>query len=158
MSFGIRNVPDRRAALREIARVAKPTATVAILELHAPRRGPLAAVAKAAVWLLPTVLGTLTGASQQYQHLQRSILSFPDDEEWRSQMAIAGLPVVHAQSMCYGAVWLYVAQTQAAYAAHMEKVMRLSRTPPPAAYKEWEAEQQAQQQGQQQEEQVDEPL
>jgi demethylmenaquinone methyltransferase / 2-methoxy-6-polyprenyl-1,4-benzoquinol methylase len=155
MSFGIRNVPDRRAALREIARVAKPTATVAILELHAPRRGPLAAVAKAAIWLLPTVLGTLGGASQQYQHLQRSILSFPDDEEWRSQMAIAGLPVVHAKSMCYGAVWLYVAQTQAAYAAHMDRLMKLHRTAPPAAYKEWEAEQQ---QAQQQQEQVDEPL
>src|SRR6185295_12154936 len=39
MAFGIRNVPDRVAALREMARVTRDGGRVAILELSEPRSG-----------------------------------------------------------------------------------------------------------------------
>ncbi|MFT5429758.1 MAG: demethylmenaquinone methyltransferase/2-methoxy-6-polyprenyl-1,4-benzoquinol methylase, partial [Myxococcota bacterium] len=41
IAFGIRNVPDRLAGLREMVRVCRPGGTIAVLELGEPRRGLL---------------------------------------------------------------------------------------------------------------------
>jgi isochorismate synthase/ubiquinone/menaquinone biosynthesis methyltransferase len=46
IAFGIRNVPDRSAALREMARVVRPGGRIAILELGEPRRGFMGGVAR----------------------------------------------------------------------------------------------------------------
>src|SRR5262249_7157774 len=46
IAFGIRNVPDRSAALREMARVVRPGGRVAILELSEPRSGILGPLAR----------------------------------------------------------------------------------------------------------------
>ncbi|KAG5175694.1 UbiE/COQ5 methyltransferase [Tribonema minus] len=109
MSFGIRNVPDRAKALREIHRVAAPGATVAIMDLHAPTTGIFAPLGRAAVKFLPTVLGLLSGAPDQYGHLERSIFAFPEPDAWQDAMRDAGLPVYRAVPLCLGCVWLYLA-------------------------------------------------
>src|SRR5262249_25586049 len=46
MAFGIRNVPDRSRALREIVRVTKPGGRVAILELSDPKAGIFSGIAR----------------------------------------------------------------------------------------------------------------
>src|SRR4051812_3643308 len=46
IAFGIRNVPDRAQALREMARVTRPGGRIAILELSEPRSGLLGALAR----------------------------------------------------------------------------------------------------------------
>jgi demethylmenaquinone methyltransferase/2-methoxy-6-polyprenyl-1,4-benzoquinol methylase len=46
IAFGIRNVPDRSAALAEMARVTKPAGRVAVLELGEPSVGWLSPVAR----------------------------------------------------------------------------------------------------------------
>ena len=44
IAFGIRNVPDREAGLREMARVTRSGGPVVVLELSEPRGGPMAAL------------------------------------------------------------------------------------------------------------------
>jgi demethylmenaquinone methyltransferase/2-methoxy-6-polyprenyl-1,4-benzoquinol methylase len=109
MSFGIRNVPDRGAALREIRRVLKPDGIAAIMELHLPSEGWLAPVAQAFIKYAAPLVGTLSGAHREYQHLQKSISSFPSPGEWRSFMAECRLPVHTSISFCWGVVQIYVA-------------------------------------------------
>mmetsp|Transcript_10973 Transcript_10973/g.15590 ORF Transcript_10973/g.15590 Transcript_10973/m.15590 type:complete len:291 (+) Transcript_10973:3-875(+) len=109
MAFGIRNIEDRDAALKEMARIAAPNATIAIMELHAPFQGPFASVGKALVKLIPFVLGIVSGCPSQYNHLKDSIFAFPSPELWMGKMKENGLEVVEARSELLGLIWMYYA-------------------------------------------------
>jgi len=109
MAFGIRNVPDRPRALREMARVTKAGGRVAILELNEPRRGALSVLARFHIHtIIPRVGGMISGAPE-YSYLQRSIAAFPPPEEFRAMMEEAGLEVLEATPMTFSAAYLFVA-------------------------------------------------
>lgn len=110
MAFGIRNVPDRAAALREIARVVRPGGRVAILELSEPRSGVLGPLARFHVHHVVPFLGALLSGSKEYRYLQRSIAAFPAPEDFAAQMRDAGLVSVEARPMTFGVVCLFVAE------------------------------------------------
>ena len=59
ISFGIRNVPDRDRALREMARVVKPGGRVVILELAEPTTPVLGPLAR---WHIHTVVPAIGAA------------------------------------------------------------------------------------------------
>lgn len=108
MAFGIRNVPDRPKALREMARVTRPGGKIAILELSEPRRGALAALARFHIHeIVPRVGGALSG-KKEYRYLQRSIAAFPPPEDFVSMMEEAGLREVSARPLTFGVVCLFV--------------------------------------------------
>lgn len=108
IAFGIRNVPDRDLALSEMARVARPGARIAILELSEPRSGILGPLARFHVHrVVPTVGGWLSGAAE-YRYLQRSIEAFPPAEEFARQMERAGIREVQTRSLTFGVCTLYV--------------------------------------------------
>ena len=108
MAFGIRNVPDRAAALAEMARVAVPGARVAILELTEPRGFGLAAVARLHVhWIVP-MLGALISGSREYAYLSRSIAAFPSPERFVQVAGGAGLLPVERVPFSFGACHLFV--------------------------------------------------
>ena len=110
MAFGIRNVPDRPKALREIARVLRPGGRAAILELGEPRHGFMAALARVHVHHIVPALGALLSGAPEYRYLQRSIAAFPPSEEFADTMRAAGLTVEAVHPLTFGVANLFVAE------------------------------------------------
>jgi demethylmenaquinone methyltransferase / 2-methoxy-6-polyprenyl-1,4-benzoquinol methylase len=113
MSFGIRNVEDRPAALREMARVLRkrPESRVGILEFQLPRSGPLRYIGDFMVrYGAPAIGALLTGLKDEYVHLKRSILEFPSQEGFAQLMREAGLEVVAVKETGFGVVALFLAR------------------------------------------------
>ncbi|RMH38957.1 MAG: bifunctional demethylmenaquinone methyltransferase/2-methoxy-6-polyprenyl-1,4-benzoquinol methylase UbiE [Deltaproteobacteria bacterium] len=109
MAFGIRNVPDRPRALREIARVVRPGGRVAILELSEPRSGLLGPLARFHVHTVVPRVGALLSRAPQYRYLQQSIAAFPPPDEFAGVMRAAGLRVDRVAPLTFGVCCLYVA-------------------------------------------------
>jgi demethylmenaquinone methyltransferase / 2-methoxy-6-polyprenyl-1,4-benzoquinol methylase len=109
IAFGIRNVPDRPQALREMARVVRRGGRVAILELGEPRRGFMARLARFHTRHVVPRLGALLSGSREYRYLQRSIAAFPPSAEFAALMDRAGLRVLEVVPLTFGVCTLYVA-------------------------------------------------
>ena len=110
LAFGIRNVPDRGRALREMGRVTRPGGRIAVLELSEPGGGPLGRIARFHVHtLVPWIGGLLSGASE-YRYLQRSIAAFPAAPEFAALMESSGLRTLRVERMILGVCHLYVAE------------------------------------------------
>jgi demethylmenaquinone methyltransferase/2-methoxy-6-polyprenyl-1,4-benzoquinol methylase len=108
MAFGIRNVPDRDRALREMARVVRPGGHIAILELSEPRRGILGPLARFHVHTVVPYVGALLSGAPEYRYLQRSIAAFPPADEFAARMLQAGLDVDPPMPLTFGVCHLYV--------------------------------------------------
>lgn len=109
IAFGIRNVPDRQKALREMARVVRPGGRIAILELSEPRSGLLSPFARFHVHHVVPFLGSLISGSKEYRYLQTSIAAFPAPEAFADIMRGAGLEVLQVRPLTFGVCCLYVA-------------------------------------------------
>ncbi len=109
MAFGIRNVPDRSAALREMARVTRPGGRIAILELSEPRQGVLSGLARFHIHSMVPWVGGLLSGSAEYRYLQRSIAAFPEAKDFARQMEACGLCVHNVEALTFGVATLYVA-------------------------------------------------
>ncbi|HEY4105697.1 MAG TPA: bifunctional demethylmenaquinone methyltransferase/2-methoxy-6-polyprenyl-1,4-benzoquinol methylase UbiE [Polyangiaceae bacterium] len=110
IAFGIRNVPDRAAALREMARVTRPGGRIAILELSEPRSGLLGAFARFHIHTVVPYVGALLSGVKEYQYLQRSIAAFPPAEEFATLMRGSNLNVLGVYPLTFGVCHLYVAE------------------------------------------------
>ncbi|HEY3668759.1 MAG TPA: bifunctional demethylmenaquinone methyltransferase/2-methoxy-6-polyprenyl-1,4-benzoquinol methylase UbiE [Polyangiaceae bacterium] len=110
IAFGIRNVPDRARALREMARVTRPGGRIAILELSEPRRGLLGAFARFHIHTVVPYVGALLSGVKEYQYLQRSIAAFPPADEFAALMQRSGLNVLGVHPLTFGVCHLYVAE------------------------------------------------
>lgn len=91
IAFGIRNVADREAGLREMARVVRPGGRVMVLEFGQPRAAlirPLYGVYSRVI--LPKIGGLLTGNREAYDYLDRSAGAFPCGDEFAALMRATG--------------------------------------------------------------------
>lgn len=114
MAFGIRNVPDRARALREMVRVTAPGGTIAILELAHPRgQGLFARLARVHVDRVVPALGGWLAGDREYRYLQRSIEAFPPPDLFATTMAEAGCHAVEWQGLGFGACTLFVGKVAA---------------------------------------------
>lgn len=93
VAFGIRNVENPTAALREMARVVRPGGRVVVLEFCKPKL-PLLGQAYLFYFrrVLPRLGKWISGASNDaYNYLPDSVMKFPERSEFTQLMADAGL-------------------------------------------------------------------
>lgn len=109
MAFGIRNVPDRLRALREMKRVTRPGGKIIILELTDPP-GLLGAAAKVHVHQIVPRLGALLSGAREYRYLEKSIAAFPSAQTFAAQMSDVGLAVTTVAPLTFGVCHLFVAR------------------------------------------------
>lgn len=108
IAFGIRNVPDRAAGLREMARVLVPGGRVGILELSEPPKGPLGSLARLHVHHVVPWLGGVISGVREYRYLQQSIAAFPPAAQFSDLMRESGFRTVTATPLTFGVCHLYV--------------------------------------------------
>jgi demethylmenaquinone methyltransferase/2-methoxy-6-polyprenyl-1,4-benzoquinol methylase len=108
-SFGIRNVPDPKAALKEIARVLKPGGRCLILEFSLPPK-PLKTLHLFYLRrILPHVGGFFSKNKAAYRYLNETIETFPCGAAFSTLMKSASLSSRQIP-MALGAVTLYVGE------------------------------------------------
>jgi len=108
IAFGIRNVPDRMQALREMVRVTRSGGPIAILELSEPEGGLLAPFARFHVHHVVPWMGWLLSGHREYRYLQSSIQAFPPAAEFAERMRSAGLVDVEVTRLTLGTAHLYI--------------------------------------------------
>lgn len=114
IAFGIRNIPEKARALREMARVVAPGGQVMVLEFNFPRTPlfrPLYYVYLN--MLLPLLARFLSPNPDAYAYLADSIMNFPSPEVFKTMMEQAGLVNVEVYRLTLGITCLYVGKIPA---------------------------------------------
>lgn len=108
IAFGLRNVPDRERALREMARVTRPGGTIAILELGEPRGLLLGRLAWFHVHVVVPRIGALLSGAREYRYLEKSIAAFPPPGEVLEMMRRSGIQRAEVHPQSFGVCHLFV--------------------------------------------------
>jgi demethylmenaquinone methyltransferase / 2-methoxy-6-polyprenyl-1,4-benzoquinol methylase len=109
VAFGLRNLADTDAGLREMVRVCRAGGRVVILEFSTPTAWPLGAVYG---WYFRNVLpriGQALARNRQaaYNYLPQSVGGFPQGEALAERMRAAGLRDVNTRAFTFGVATLY---------------------------------------------------
>lgn len=108
ISFGLRNVSDFDAGLREIARVTKPGGRLVVAEFSTPVFGPFRTVyMEYLMKALPKVARTVSSNPDAYVYLAESIRAWPDQEQLAQRIADAGWADVQWRNLTGGIVALH---------------------------------------------------
>jgi len=109
IAFGIRNVADPRAGIRELARVVKSGGRVMILELGQPPNNGFRAIYDFyRRHILPRVGGIVTGEQAAYEYLDRSAGAFPSAGAFVQLMReSAAFQSIEYERLMFGVAYVY---------------------------------------------------
>jgi demethylmenaquinone methyltransferase/2-methoxy-6-polyprenyl-1,4-benzoquinol methylase len=108
ISFGIRNVGDVPRALREMHRVLRPGGRALVLEFSIPEAPVLAPLYLFYLrHILPRLGAIVSGNSDAYRYLNRTIESFPYGRAFARLMEEAGFTEVRCHPQCLGVATIY---------------------------------------------------
>ncbi len=103
VAFGIRNVADLDAGLREVRRVLRPGARFVILEFSTPRFALVRAAYLAYFHhVLPLIGRLVSGHRSAYTYLPMSVANFPTEETLAERMRAAGFSTVTWERLTLG--------------------------------------------------------
>lgn len=105
ISFGIRNVEDTDAALRELLRITKPGGRLVICEFSTPTFTPFRVVyLNYLMAALPTIARAASSNPSAYVYLAESIRAWPAQPELAAKMTQAGWSSVQWRNLSGGIV------------------------------------------------------
>jgi demethylmenaquinone methyltransferase/2-methoxy-6-polyprenyl-1,4-benzoquinol methylase len=109
IGFGIRNVDDPVACLREMARVVRPGGRVVVLEFGQPRGAFGALFRLYSRSVMPAIGGVLTGNRAAYEYLPRTAAAFPAGDRFLAMMdASHAFATRSAHPLLAGTAYVYV--------------------------------------------------
>ena len=108
ISFGLRNVEDSAAALRELHRVTRPGGTLVICEFSTPTWAPFRIVyLNYLVAALPRIARLISSNPVAYEYLAESIQAWPDQPGLAAVIGEAGWRDVEWRNLSGGVVALH---------------------------------------------------
>ncbi|BBX34722.1 ubiquinone/menaquinone biosynthesis methyltransferase [Mycolicibacterium mageritense DSM 44476 = CIP 104973] len=110
ISFGLRNVVDHVAGLREMARVTRPGGRLVVCEFSTPTNRPFATLYKEYLMqALPRMATAVSSNPEAYVYLAESIRAWPDQAGLARQIGAAGWSKVRWRNLTGGIVALHAA-------------------------------------------------
>ena len=108
IAFGIRNVADRGAGLRELVRATRPGGRLLVLEFGSPQ-SPHWAAAYGLYFrrILPRVGGLVSGDGGAYRYLPESVAAWPGPAEFQRELEQAGLVHCGHRALSGGIAYLH---------------------------------------------------
>lgn len=110
ISFGLRNVVDHEAGLREMARVTRPGGRLVVCEFSTPTNAAFSTVYKEYLMrALPRVARTVSSNPDAYVYLAESIRAWPDQAALAHRIGRSGWSGVRWRNLTGGIVALHAA-------------------------------------------------
>jgi demethylmenaquinone methyltransferase/2-methoxy-6-polyprenyl-1,4-benzoquinol methylase len=105
--FVLRNLDDLPQAFRELARVLRPAAPVALVDITEPKNSTLRRLFDGYLGTVAPTLGGLVGKRGAYRYLVGSLAQLPPPKDVLNLLALAGFEGCRARALTGGMVTLF---------------------------------------------------